>query len=787
MGGSNEERTLVVRGRTIGEAHIEIVRRLIAENPERGITYLSSVVAERWGWKHPDGRVKDRACRAVLAALKSRGLIQYPRETTRKVGRTRSVSSCSPLIPQVNTTRLEGCLAEFLPLRFELVSDEPNHRLWDYVVRKFHYLGYRILVGRNLKYLVYAGDRLIAALGWQSAVGGHLACRDQAIGWDSAQRQTYVHRVANNSRFLIMPWIRILHAASHILARNIARLNRDWEAKYGYPLWLLECFVDPSLYRGTCYRAANWVCIGQTKGFRKEKEGFAYHGATKEVYVYVLDKRARQKIQADSSAPLLTREFLLSVRIENLSSKRRGKLILRHEGWKPDIPPHCEMTPEDIDHLADKLEEFHALFEGSFKRVEQLGLSRHYLQGLLTDLERKSVEPIALALDGPSEVRNLQRFMSDYKWDLGYMAQRYWEEASKTIAAPDGVLSVDSSEFPKKGRESVGVSRQYCGRLGKIENCQSGVFVAYASSLGYALLDRRLFMPENWFSEEQKERRQKCKVPEELTFKTKPQIAAELIQGIWDSGLFPCRWVTCDTVFGNSPDFVGKLPKGLYYLAEVVHTTKVWIDPLPTSESCSRSYRSLSEIAQDPALSWFRKTLAEGAKGPIVAEVARVRVRPSKDDDPDEDEQWLFLRKDPISGEIKHCLSNAPEDIPLDEMVRVCILRWPVEQLFGEGKSELGMDHYEHRSWLAWHRHMTFVALAQLFLLQTRIEFKKKAPALTLPQARLIINAILPVIPYDRNYAIEIIEYYTRRNYIAYRSHRKTTIERLKKLGLWLE
>lgn len=724
MGSSDERRPLVIRGRMISEADIETVRELIAERPHRGITDLSQAVAERWEWRQLNGRLKDRACRIVLAVLASRGIIEIPPIERVKVEKARNVTRASSPIPQVQTDPLEGNLAEFQPFHFEVVSDEANHRLWNYVMREFHYLGYRMLVGQNLKYLVYAGSRLIAALGWQSAVA-HLRCRDHVIGWDASQRSEYLHRVANSARFLIMPWVRIRHAASHIMGRNIARLNEDWESKYGYRLWLLESFVDPSRFPGTCYRASNWVCIGETRGFHKIDDGFVYDGATKEVYLYVIDPRARQRIHADISAPLLTREFLLSMRVENQPSKRREKVILRHEGWRPDVEPDCKLTPEDIDHMADELEAFHDLFEDAFRRVEQIGLSRRYLQGLLTDLERKSVEPIALALDGPSEVRNLQRFMSDYKWDLDYLRAVYWQEAAETLAAPDGAICVDSSEFPKKGTESVGVARQYCGRLGKVDNCQSGVFVGYSTSRGYALLDQQLFMPEKWFTEEYKQRRDKCKVPDKLIFKTKPEIAVQSVQRIWESELFPARWVTADTVFGNSPAFVENLPEDVYYLLEVVHTTKVWAKPLARKRRASASWRALSDIAQDPALSWTSKVLMEGAKGPIVGEVACLRVNLSEKGDP-RDDRWLFLRKDPFTGKTNHCLSNAPAGVSIDEMSRVSTLRWPIEQLFEEGKSELGMDHYEHRSWPAWHRHMAYVALAQLFLLRMRIHLKKK-------------------------------------------------------------
>jgi SRSO17 transposase len=618
---------------------------------------------------------------------------------------------------------MEGEIADFVPVRFEVVRTRTEGCLWTELIRGHHYLGHRVLVGRSLKYLVYARSRVIAAIGWQSAVR-HLACRDRVVGWTLEQREQHLHRVANNARFLILPWVRIRHGASHILSRNIRRLNEDWQRRYGYELWLLESFVDRSRFSGSSYRAANWVGIGWTKGYGKRQGEFVHHGQSKEAYVYALEKRMRRKITGDESQPLLSREFLLSIRAEQSRSKRRKRMIIRHEGWDPKIEPGCEITEADVDRLAQELEKFHKSFEGGFRRVEQVELSRRYLQGLLSDVERKSVEPMALALEGPKDVRNLQRFMGQYKWDEVYIGHRHREEAAETVDAEDGVVQVDSSEFGKKGRESVGVARQYCGRLGKIENCQSGVFLSYASSRGYALLDRRLYMPQSWFSDEQAQRRQKCKVPEELRFKTKPQLAAEMVAQLAMSGLFRFRWVVCDTVFGQSEEFLCCIPQGVHYLAEVARTRKVWKACGVSADSQIPAARAVAEIAKEEDLLWYRVKLAEGAKGPIVAEASRLRVRLSAQCDEDK-ERWLFLRKDPFTGGISYFLSNAPLDTSYDEMLRVCTLRWPIEQCFEEGKSELGMDHYEHRSWPAWHRHMTFVFLAQLFLLRMRIALKK--------------------------------------------------------------
>ena len=306
------------------------------------------------------------------------------------------------------------------------------------------------------------------------------------------------------------------------------------------------------------------------------------------------------------------------------------------------------------------------------------------------------------------------------------------------MADPDGVLSVDGSDFPKKGKESVGVARQYCGRLGKVDNCQVGVFLGYASPKGYALLDRRLFIPEKWFSEEYRERRQKCQIPDDLCFKTKIELALEMIHELHRQGRFPAQWITCDEFFGRDSAFLDQLPTGISYFAEVLCNTRVWLKRpravlprysgrgrRPEKVKVSTPSRTVSALSKNHQLGWQTVHLAEGAKGPIVAEVTRLRVIESRNAAPGK-EIWLFIRRSLDQKDIKYFVSNAPVDCSMEEMSRVCTLRWPIEQCFREGKSELGMDHYEHRSWEAWHRHMTFVFIAQLFLLRVRQKFKKK-------------------------------------------------------------
>jgi SRSO17 transposase len=209
-------------------------------------------------------------------------------------------------------------------------------------------------------------------------------------------------------------------------------------------------------------------------------------------------------------------------------------------------------------------------FASAFSRRDQLALGTVYLKGLLSDNKRKSVEPIALRYLGTPRVRALQRFMTTSPWDHETLQIRYQKRLGSLIADDDGVLTVDSSEIPKKGKESVGVARQYCGRLGKKENCQSGVFVGYASSKGYGLLSTQLYMPRKWFDDDHIERRQACGVPKDLTFQTKPKIAEKLINDIRDQGDFPARWVVADATFGSVPAFRDALHPDYYYLAQVL-------------------------------------------------------------------------------------------------------------------------------------------------------------------------------------------------------------------------
>jgi SRSO17 transposase len=634
----------------------------------------------------------------------------------------------------IDTSALECSLRHVRPLRIELVSGRTEEALWNELVRCFHYLGHRQMVGRSLKYLVYAGERAIAAVGWRAAAL-KVECRDNFIGWSDRQRKDHLGEVVNNNRFLIMPWIRIPMLASHVLSRMARRVVRDWYRRHGARLFLLESFVDPRRFQGTCYAAAGWVHVGRSKGYTKKGIGWVHHGQPKEVWVYAVDRGFRKRLGFVSRSP--TSQW--SAR----TVQREGELamMMRKVTWNPALMPPMDIGNADMEKLAQQLVAFHAEFSPFYGRREQHRLGLAYLQGLLSSLERKTAEGISLLLLNQSSVRLLQDFITNYRWDHPGMLRAYQQALARLIYAPEdeGMINVDSSENVKKGKESVGVSRQYCGNIGKVENCQCGVYVGYASERGYGLVDCRLYLPQIWFSAEYGPRRLKCQIPPEIGFRTKLEIARELIEGLRQRGLFQARWIGCDCTFGSDGEFLDEVGRHAWYFASVKSNTLVWLQQ-PTMriprykgkgrratkpQLVSAGARTVAEIAKGGEVSWRWMRLAEGAKGPIMAEVTCIRVIPSREGLPGP-ECWLFIRKYP-DGQIKYAFSNAAKDISFENLARASTLRWPIEQCFQEGKEQLGMDHYEHRSWPGWHRHMLFVFLAQLFLQRLREQFKKKA------------------------------------------------------------
>jgi len=293
-------------------------------------------------------------------------------------------------------------------------------------------------------------------------------------------------------------------------------------------------------------------------------------------------------------------------------------------------------------------------------------------------------------------------------------------------------------------------------------------------------LDARLYLPQCWLEEASRERREKCRVPKGVSFRTKPELALELGARLWQSALFPGRWITCDASFGNNEAFLAQLPPDKWYLAEISCTRKVWLKNAPDYPHLQTDGGTVEQLVQEKnLLTWYARKITEGEKGPLVASFARVRVYLSPERTA-ASERTLLLRNNP-DGQIKYALSNAPEETELSELVRVSGCRWPIERCFQEGKSELGLDHYEHRSWPAWHRHMRLVFLAHLFLLRLRMKYKK-SPGLDATPGSSAAGMELPHPRQELPYVLTFVLYHQQRNHSAYQSHRK---RRLKELKLW--
>jgi SRSO17 transposase len=350
--------------------------------------------------------------------------------------------------------------------------------------------------------------------------------------------------------------------------------------------------------------------------------------------------------------------------------------------------------------------------------------------GQFSELERKSIEPMALEVEG-GNIRGMQRFISDDIWHEDRMRQTYHDRVAAEMGVPDGVLIFDESGFVKKGKDSVGVARQYCGSLGKVENCQVGVFAAYASRHGYALVDKRLFMPESWFSDAYAERRDKCNVPEDVTFQTKPQLAVEMLRAIRCEGRLPFKYIVADCLYGNSPVFLDALDAcvGVTALVSVPADTRCWLQRPATLDKTSRykgevrckrvlapsaeAVLTVQALAQSlsPHV-WYRRKVSEGTKGPIEYEFARKRVTLCKDGLPDRS-VWLVIKRTlGAAPTYSYYISNAPESTPL---------------CFEETKTELGMAHYEVRKYPGWHHHILTCMVAHFFLWHLKIRLGKKS------------------------------------------------------------
>ena len=283
------------RGRTITSVEMGFVRELVAGHPQASRYELSRRLCEAWNWKQANGAPRDMVCRGLLLMLDRAGAIELPAVRRRPSNPLLLRCRPEPVVPDNRPVR--GPLREILPLEIEQVRQSEHEPLFNSLMEQYHYLRYQHPVGEGLKYLVKTRGQVIACLAWSSAPR-HIGSRDRFIGWDARARRCNIHLIAYNTRFLILPWVQqVPHLASHILGRMARQLSRDWQRWYFHPIYLLETFVDPERFAGTCYRAANWMVVGKTTGRGKDSTSDRPNRSLKLVLVRPLHQRFRELLR----------------------------------------------------------------------------------------------------------------------------------------------------------------------------------------------------------------------------------------------------------------------------------------------------------------------------------------------------------------------------------------------------------------------------------------------------------------------------------------------------------
>jgi SRSO17 transposase len=467
------------------------------------------------------------------------------------------------------------------------------------------------------------------------------------------------------------------------------------------------------------------------------------------------------------------------------------------------------MTRDKVRAAARNVDACFEAFRSVFGRRETQAHARVYLKGLLSCTRRKTCEAIAMRFaetrDGApcaeKEVIAMQSFITHGKWPADRAMRKVQAAFAKELVPSCrkwsiGLVGVlDESGFEKSGTESVGVARQYCGRLGKVDNCQVGVYLVGVSPDGTCPLDQQLFLPETWIND--KTRRRNTQVPKEIRYQSKPEIAAEMIRRTHQAGHVKLDWITGDSLYGDSGPLRAVLEAAdQRYVLAVRPSLTVWIvDPgNQTTTTLGKKHRekhgtwrhlncrSLNELNKDmPPAAWQAMQLREGSKGPLVYEFVRMRVWIPKVGLPSQSGWAVFRRSLDRPQEATYYLSNADEETTLEELALVVSTRWRVEEYFENAKKHLGMADYETRAWTSWHHHMALVALAHFIVALTRRDVKDDVPDFTLDMAVRVLQSAFARDHCTEDEAISIIEYHLRRNRAAHQSHRKSWLRKHKR------
>ena len=283
---------ITIRRRVITKADLESIQSTVNQHWDKGRTPISKILCQKWTWIQPNGQLKDMACREVLLTLSRKGLVSLPPPLKNANNHKRNKTIYKIAVDQ---NPLQEPLSHLPPVILKMVRGTDDEPLYNSLVHHHHYLGYRQIVGNHLKYIAFCDNRPVACLGWGSAAWS-IKSRDAFVGWDKKTKENSLHFVANNTRFLILPWVSVKCLASKILAINAKRISDDWCKIYHHPIVLLETFVEQNRFKGTYYRAANWIRVGQTKGTAKRGHDHLVHGNIKDVLLYPLGKNFRKKL-----------------------------------------------------------------------------------------------------------------------------------------------------------------------------------------------------------------------------------------------------------------------------------------------------------------------------------------------------------------------------------------------------------------------------------------------------------------------------------------------------------
>ena len=367
----------------------------------------------------------------------------------------------------------------------------------------------------------------------------------------------------------------------------------------------------------------------------------------------------------------------------------------------------CRDEVAEVARWAEGIERVHECIAGRFRRPEPRRRVLDYLRGLLSPVERKNGWQLAERA-GDATPDGVQRLLSIYVWDAALVRDDLAGYVLKHLADAEAVVAVDETGFLKKGDKSAGVQRQYSGTAGRIENCQIGVFLAYAGARGRTLLDRELYLPQVWA--EDWERRREAGVPEEVSFRTKPQLAQVMLERALESGV-PFGWVAGDEVYGSDRDLRLWLEReGLSHVMAIKRSEKLWA----LTEKGPRQVRADRLVSQVEETAWVRCSAGDGSKGPRVYDWAAVDIRPLREPGRG---YWLLCRRslaDP--GELAYYVCYGPAEPTLEQLARVAGTRWAIEECFEEAKGQVGLDQYEVRRLDGWYRHITLSMLAQAYL-----------------------------------------------------------------------